>query len=126
MKENQENNITYEEAKIIMKKTVGDKADQARAKAEMLRAGLVTAIPLSIGAIGAMQGQPIAIPCTLSVALTLNIPVLMATLTRLRINKSILDDSFFENKTKQEIIDAATSYKEKYEQIYGDQGGKSL
>lgn len=32
MKENQENNITYEEAKIIMKNTVGDKADQARQK----------------------------------------------------------------------------------------------
>ena len=126
MKENNENTMTYEEAKIILKNSVGDEIDKARSKAEKLRAGITTAIPLSIGVIGAMQGQPIAIPCTLAVALTLDIPILMATLTRLRINKRILDDSFFENKTKQEIIDAATSYKEKYEQIYGDQGGKSL
>ena len=126
MKENNENNITYEEAKIILKNSVGDKADQLNAKAEILGAGLVTAIPLIIGSMGVMQGQPIAMPCMLAVALTLNFPVLMDTIQRLRTNKKLLDGSYFEDKSEEEIIAIAKEYKEKYEKYFGNQGGKSL
>ncbi len=126
MKENNENTMTYEEAKIILKNSVGDEIDKARSKAEKLRAGLVIAVSLTIGAVGLMLGTDDPMSVMLPAAMVSEIPLLMETITRVRTNKKILDDSFFEKRTPDEVIKCATEYKENYESYIKNQGGKSL
>ena len=118
--------IFYSGAKIILKNSVGDEIDKARSKAEKLRAGLVIAVSLTIGAVGLMLGTDDPMSVMLPAAMVSEIPLLMETITRVRTNKKILDASFFEKRTPDEVIKCATEYKENYESYIKNQGGKSL
>jgi hypothetical protein len=101
----------YEEAKIILKNTVGSELDKKSNKAMRNRAIFNTAASLSVAGIaGVITGSAItalcALPLTGLVLATSIIPIVL----KHTINKKIENGKLFEEKSKKEIIDMANNY----------------
>lgn len=105
----------YEEAKKLLMESTDSEYHKRYLMALRLRAALITAVGVAGAfAIGAITNQPEATNAILPNAGLLGIINLLPVLSRKKLLGEIKDGSFFEDKSKEEIIEFAAGYVSDY------------
>ena len=108
----------YEEAKVIIKNSANDDLEKHNRKKNLIRSGIIAG--LSYGAAAAVgiithntSNFVAALPLASMVTLTSFFPMIYNR----SIRKKIESGKIFEGRTEQDIVDAASSYVDQYNQF---------
>ena len=115
----------YEEAKIILKNSVGDELRTHNKKVNLIRAGIINT--LVVGALVALGVKfnditvPLAgLPFLGAAGFASFIPII----TTHKTDKTLADGSYFKDKSEQQVIDIASRYVDEYNEYERRSGGK--
>ena len=116
---------TYEEAKVIIKSSTTSEIAEHNKKALKLRAGFITLIAIAATSVtGIAVGDSSASMAVMPIFGSISISSIIPYLLYLRNQRKIEDDSFFKNKSEEEIIQMANEYAEAYNQYSSHVGEK--
>lgn len=106
---------TYEEAKIIIKNSTTSEMAELNKKLLKIRAGFITAIGLTAAtAAGIVVNDPLVTIGLMPIFGTISISSIVQYLHYLRNQQKINDDTFFDDKSEEEIMKMAEEYVESY------------
>lgn len=106
---------TYEEAKIIIKNSTTSEMAELNKKLLKIRAGFITAIGLTAAtATGIVVNDPLVTIGLMPIFGTISISSIVQYLHYLRNQQKINDDTFFDDKSEEEIMKMAEEYVESY------------
>lgn len=116
----------YEEAKIILKKMPTDDMQQSKLKTAKLRSMFIVGLGAAAAAtVGIVSQDPalgvIAFPNAMLLAAPFTLPYFLRKYTLNRIDNG----EYFQDKTEDQIIDAAKDYVEQYNKFEERKGGPS-
>lgn len=108
----------YEEAKLIIKNSITDDYANHHFKMVKLRAAFITAVGVAAGiAVGAITKNPTwtwgILPNACLIGLSGLVPLLGRNVTK----KLMSNDSYFNGKTNEEIMELATKYVTEYNEF---------
>ncbi len=98
----------YEEAKIIIKNSVGSEVEKAYLKKQKLKAIFVTALSFgATAAIGIITKLPLNVLVTLPIAAAFSLHQFLPILFQKKVDKRIENGDYFKKKTEEQVIDIA-------------------
>ena len=106
---------TYEEAKIIIKNSTTSEMAELNKKLLKIRAGFITAIGLTAAtAAEIVVNDPLVTIGFMPIFGTISLTSIVQYLHYLRNQQKINDDTFFDDKSEEEIMKMAEEYVESY------------
>ena len=106
-----EENLTYEEAKQIIREVIDNGGLHQALWATRLRAGLITVfLMIAAYAISKLSHEPSSLPGLLLIAASLGTSYLLRNVGWRKLAESIHDGSYFDEYTDEDVIKTAAEY----------------